>query len=248
MREKVLQHHRFYLPTEAVAEDGMVVFPLAESIHMVSSLRIKKGDVVSATDGKGRICKVLVEQPGKRRVVGRIGGVRKVRRLRPAIHVFQGIVKPSGMDLIVEKCTELGVSAIVPVRTERSMRRLSKQRLERLRRIAIETMKQALGAYLPEICEPVSFEAAIAKHPDFEMVVVAWEKERKRTLVDSARRHTQGKVAVWVGPEGGLTKHELEALTSRGALTFTLGGLRLKTDTAAIASVAILRNLSNCKT
>jgi 16S rRNA (uracil1498-N3)-methyltransferase len=208
---------------------------------MVSSLRMGKGDLVAATDGKGSVFKVEIGEVSGKRATGRILETKEELRPQPEIHLFLGVIKGSHMDLVIEKCTELGVAAIWPVHTERVVGRLSPNRLERLRRIAVETMKQSLGSYLPGISAPFSFEDALGKFRGYDVTLAAWVDEPGRTLGKIELRPGPMKIGLWIGPEGGFTDREISALVDHGALTFSLGRQRLKAETAALASVAILR-------
>jgi 16S rRNA (uracil1498-N3)-methyltransferase len=162
----------------------------------------------------------------------------------PEVAVFQGIIKPAKMELVVEKCTELGICDFIPVITQRSLKGLSLTRIERLKRIAVEAMKQSLGAFLPGVRSPQRFNDALALLPGFGSALVAWEGEEQVNLRGILKKSRRGPVAIWIGPEGGFTPEEIGHLTSRGAATFGLGNLRLKAETAAIAAVAILRHLT----
>ncbi len=241
MEGKTQVHYRFYLRSGSTGRGDVVRFSEDESKHMVSSLRMGKGDLVGATDGKGSVFKVEIGDVSGKRATGRILKIEEERRPQPEIHLFIGVIKGSHMDLVVEKCTELGVAGIWPVYTERVVGRLSSSRLERLRRIAVETMKQSLGSYLPGISAAFSFEDALGKLRGFDVTLAAWVDEPGRTLGKIELRPGPMKIGLWIGPEGGFTDREISALVDHGALTFSLGGQRLKAETAALASVAILR-------
>lgn len=244
MKDRIFRHHRFYLPPGAIGADK-ICFPEHESSHMVSSLRIRKGDHVSVTDGRGRVYDIAIEEATKPKVRGRIVGRTAVEPPQPAVALFQGIVKPARMDLIIEKCVELGVSSVVPVYTDRCVRHLGARRLERLERIAVEAMKQSLGAYLPDLCSPRDFTLALSMASQFDLTVVAWEGEKRQRLRDVLEAREAEAIALWIGPEGGFTQDELGHLKEQGAVTFSLGERRLKAETAAIASIAIL-SLGGC--
>jgi 16S rRNA (uracil1498-N3)-methyltransferase len=210
---------------------------------MISSLRLGSGRLVSATDGRGKVYDLVIEEAKRHRVKARVLDVRKIEAPCPEIFVFQGVVKPSNMELIVEKCVELGISGFVPVMCERCVARLGGKRTARLERIAIEAMKQSLGAYLPALYPAMAFGDALAMLGEFGSVLVAWGEELACSLADAYGREPAGSLALWIGPEGGLTKSEVDSLTGQGARTFSLGDHRLKSETAAIASVAIIQAL-----
>ncbi|MGD8628583.1 MAG: 16S rRNA (uracil(1498)-N(3))-methyltransferase [bacterium] len=241
MEEKTQAHYRFYLRSGSTGRGDAVRFSEEESKHMVSSLRMGEGDLVGATDGNGSVFTVEIGDVAGKRVKGRILEVKEERRPQPEIHLFLGVIKGSHMDLVVEKCTELGVAAVWPVHTERVVSRLSSNRLERLRRIAVETMKQSLGSYLPGISEALAFEDALGKLRGFDVTLAGWVDEPGRTLGKIDLRPGPMKIGLWIGPEGGFTDREITSLVDHGALTFSLGDQRLKAETAALASVAILR-------
>jgi 16S rRNA (uracil1498-N3)-methyltransferase len=242
LKGKALEHQRFYFPPEAQRGD-LIEFPPGECAHMISSLRLRKGDRVSATDGAGKIYDAVLERATARVAVGRILRVREVARPSPSISLFQGVTRSASMEVALEKCVELGIDGFVPVLVERSIRRPGARRLERLRRIAVEAMKQSLGAYLAHVHELASLAAALEMLVDFDLVLVASERERQCTLSGVARLKTATRIAVWIGPEGGLADDETGRLLDQGAIPFSLGSRRLKSETAAIAAVAVLRSL-----
>jgi 16S rRNA (uracil1498-N3)-methyltransferase len=237
--DKPRRHQRFYLPCESIQGDR-AEFPVGESAHMAASLRLRRGTVVSATDGCGRVYDVELRNVIRERTAGRILRVRNVARAGGAVTVFQAVIKPTRMDLLVEKGTELGMAGLVPVVSERSVRRLSPARLERLKRVAVEAMKQSLGAHLPEIASPISFDHAVGQIPGYDLVGLAWEADRANTLTSIMRCGARGNIALWVGPEGGFADSEIATLREHGAVTFHLGNLRLRAETATLAALAIL--------
>jgi 16S rRNA (uracil1498-N3)-methyltransferase len=244
LTSKALRHQRFYCSPDTINGD-VIEFSLAESLHMVGSLRLGKGEMITATDGRGKVYRVVIEQARRRQVLGRILNARTVAEPHPAITVFQGIIRPSNMEVALSRCVELGISALVPVVSEFSFGGLGPRRLERLRRIAAEAMKQSLGAYLARVDKPAAFEDALASSAGFDALLVAWEGEREGRLASAAASGDADDIALWIGPEGGFAEKEIEALLSMGAVTFSLGDHRLRAETAAIAAVAIIHGVTN---
>jgi 16S rRNA (uracil1498-N3)-methyltransferase len=240
---KALNHQRFYYPFDA-AKGDVITFPSEESHHIVGSLRLRKGESVSCTDGAGRVYEVLIEEARKRNVKGSVTAVRLIPRDRPAITLCQGITKASYLEVALEKCAELGITEFLPVICRFSIGRLGPARLKRLRRIAVQAMKQSLGAYLVEVGEPVVFEDALNLSGRSDLQLVAWRGAGRRTLAEIMKQHHVSEVALWIGPEGGFAPDEVDALIAGGARTFAMGNHRLRAETAAISAVAIIRGLT----
>ncbi len=243
MKGKIAGHHRFYMPPEYPDSLGAVRFSKAESRHMISSLRIRERDIVTATDGRGTVYVLAVESTSGREVSARVRAVERVEPEGPPVDLFQAVVKPARMELIVEKATELGLWGFTPVVSSRSEGMTAGSRLERLRKAAVEAMKQSLGTHLPDVRDPVTFAEALEMMDDFDSVLVAWEGEGARPLRRALDGCREDRIALWVGPAGGFTESEMTLLGEHGGTTFTLGRHRLKSETAAIASLAVLRHL-----
>lgn len=243
MKSKIAGHHRFYIPPEYPDSHGAVRFSKEESRHMVSSLRVREGDLVTATDGRGSVYKLAVESTSGREVSARVKAVERVEREGPPVDLFQAVIKPAKMELIVEKATELGLWGFIPVVSSRSEGMTGRSKLERLRKAAAEAMKQSLGAYLPDVRSPMGMGEALEMMGDFDSVLVAWEGEDARPLHRALDGCREGRIAMWIGPTGGFTESEVALMVKRGGVTFTLGRHRLKSETAAIASLAVLRHL-----
>lgn len=241
MKAKILQHQIFYFLPRPLRE-GVIAFSREESRHMVKSLRLGVGALIRATDGAGRFYDAAIEHPSANCVEARVLKVTEARASAPAVTVFQGVVKAQRMDVLVEKAVEMGCAGLVPVECERCLRRVAGPRLARWRRIAREAMKQSLRAHLPEISEPHGFREAAAMLDGFNLVLVASEASGGKALREIV---TPGiaRVALWVGPEGGFTEAELSELVAAGGVAFTLGPHRLRSETAALAALAALREL-----
>lgn len=210
---------------------------------MTSSLRVREGDLVTATDGRGNLYRLVVESASGREVSARVMTAERIEREGPLVHLFQAVIKPARMELIVEKGAELGLWGFTPVLSTRSEGKMGRIRMERLRKAAIEAMKQSRGAHLPDVHDPVSFGEALEVVGDFDSILVAWEGEGAPALHRALDICRNGRIALWVGPTGGFTEAEIAMLEERGGAAFTLGRHRLKSETAAIASLAILRHL-----
>jgi 16S rRNA (uracil1498-N3)-methyltransferase len=158
----------------------------------------------------------------------------------PNITLLLSIFKFDRMEWAIEKCTELGVSQIIPViarRTDAHLVSASVKRVERWRRIGLQASEQSRRTAPPEIASPLKLEEA-AKLSGQVKIVLA-EAERKIHLRDFDRP-TEGETLLAVGPEGGWTDGELQFFADCGWRSASLGTTILRAETAAIAATAIL--------
>ncbi len=157
-----------------------------------------------------------------------------------ALALLLAVFKFDRMEWAIEKCTELGVSRIVPViarRTDAHLAATSVKRTERWRRIALQAAEQSRRATPPEIAAPIQLQEAVAQ-PSALCIVLA-ESERQTLLTDLLASHEQGEIALAIGPEGGWTEEELNLFQNSGWSSASLGSTILRAETAAIAATAI---------
>jgi len=157
-----------------------------------------------------------------------------------ALTLLLAIFKFDRMEWAIEKCTELGVSQIIPViarRTDAHLASASVKRAERWRRIALQAAEQSRRATPPEISAPMNLQQA-ASQPASLRIVLA-ETEHQALLKDLLSYHVQGDVVLAIGPEGGWTEDELNLFQKSGWSPASLGSTVLRAETAAIAATAI---------
>jgi 16S rRNA (uracil1498-N3)-methyltransferase len=174
-------------------------------------------------------------------------------RGEPTIEVtlFQGLPKSDKFELIVQKCTELGIHRIVPVETSRSIVKLNDKkadrRVERWQKIAEEAAKQSARGRIPVVGNVVSWKELIStlqKEP-FALFIVPWEEAKEisiRQVLQSVRTGDSApkRIAYMIGPEGGLSPEEVQALITLGARPVTLGPRILRTETAGFTVLTVL--------
>jgi len=157
------------------------------------------------------------------------------------VALLLAIFKFDRMEWAIEKCTEVGVSRIVPIiahRTDAHLASASLKRAERWRRIAFQASEQSRRAAPPEIAAPLSLREAASLPGDLRIVLA--EAEQETQLRDVLAAHPpQGGVILAVGPEGGWTKDELRLFQKTGWISASLGATVLRAETAAIAATAI---------
>jgi len=235
-------------------DDGTVVITGEEFYHLARVLRLKQGADVALFDGRGLELTGRVASVEGGRAVVDVTGLKENSSESPLeITLLQGVAKGGRMEIIIQKGTELGVSTIRPFLTERSVPRLGvdgiEKRLHRWRRVALEAAKQCGRGVIPAIKEPVPLEEAIVGHGDC-LKLVPWEMEKSRGIGEVLDRYRSEipegsgkvhKVVVLVGPEGGLAPESVELARREGFQPVTLGPRILRTETAAIALIAVLQ-------
>lgn len=163
------------------------------------------------------------------------------------IDLYQGLPKSDKMDLIVQKTTELGISSIVPVMTERVIVKLEKanetKKIERWNKIAAEAAKQSGRQLIPVVENVVNLEKIVEKLSKYDIVIVPFECEKDSTLKNILKnvKNKIENIAVVIGPEGGFSEKDIVTLEkSSNVVKVSLGKRILRTETAGLATIAML--------
>ena len=215
--------------------------------HLRDSLRIQRGERISCVDEDAIRYTVVVTYIGRDLLTGDVTEeVKQGERPAVYIHIIQAIPKGPRLDFIIEKATELGVSAVTPVMTERSVVRIEKERVEerlkRWRRIALESAQQSGRRGVPEIAPPVSLSEFLASFRKVDLNLLLWEGEKRVMIKDVLKGAQEAKrVTVLIGPEGGFSEDEVGKALEKGFVSVSLGEFILRTETASIAALSILQ-------
>jgi 16S rRNA (uracil1498-N3)-methyltransferase len=212
--------------------------------HLTRVLRAEPGQQYEISDGTG-VYLAEVATIEKERVIFRVVEALDPPPAPVRLTLFAALIKFDRFEWLVEKATELGVAAIVPVnaaRSEKGLLEAARKRAERWRRIAHESSQQARRLGPPEISEPQTLAEAIG--PPAVLRYFLDEKPGTRPLAAviplPGERRGSDSVALLTGPEGGWTDAERVAATAAGWAPVSLGALVLRAETAAIAAAAIL--------
>ena len=247
-----------------------------EARHARLSRRLSVGDPVELMDGQGLTAQGAISAVTKMGVdvaVG-LGTAELTPRLHPALTLAVAMPKGPRQDFLIEKCTELGVAAIQPLITERSVAGASDHRRDKWRRATIEAAKQSGQAWLPELFPPITIEQLLATEQSFtvrryDLLLAAMvpselsavpnesasvplmritdvmaELSNQSTTVESSSQPTMKTVLACVGPEGGFTEVESQRLLAAGAKSIALGLNVLRIETAALALAAAFHGMA----
>jgi len=215
--------------------------------YLAHVLRLRVGDALEVFDGRGRAFEATVQglEPGKAYL--KLGAARAVplSATRP-VAIIQGLPKADKLEWVLQKGTELGAASFLLAETERTVVRLSDERgagrLARWKKIVEEAARQCGRSDVPGVGAPRPLEACVQSLPPGTQVFILDEEERAVSLARAlARAPANAPLALVVGPEGGLTREEVGALTTRGAIAVTLGPLKLRTETAALVALTVVR-------
>lgn len=237
--------HRFFIDEIIKKEDTQVVIHKSEDVkHIAKALRVRVGEGLEICDGASMEYTVCVKEISEVVVCDTIQ-VHDIKRESPLrIDLYQGIAKGSKMDTIIQKSVELGVHSIVPTLMHRSIVKIDasseKKKIDRWQKIADEAAKQSKRSLIPEI-QPLVNVSKLKDLSDYDLVLVAYEKENTLKVKAAIEGFSGNKVAVFIGPEGGFEASEIEALETLGAKSISLGTRILRTETAGVMLLSILQ-------
>ena len=234
---------RFYAPDLDPAA-RVARLPADEANHLTRVLRLGAGDEVAVFDGRGHEFRAKVTAAAREVV-----DLELLDRIDPApeprvpLTLVQAVLKGDKMDEVVRDATMMGVTAIEPVITARTIARQSGRETERWSRVAVSSAKQCRRATVPPIAAARPFEEWWTTQAHglplilVEPSAAAGDESSLRLL----EHHAAGSIALIVGPEGGWTPEERAQAVSGACVPVTLGGLTLRADAIPIAALAVVR-------
>ena len=250
--------HRFYL--EGISSSDKSITITGEDVnHIVNVLRLGVGDDITVSDGSSRDYTCRITEAGSDYVNANIVDIFDSNAELPAdIILFQGFPKGDKLELIIQKCVELGVHAIVPVMMDRTIVKLDDKkkakRLERYNSISEAAAKQSRRGIIPEVRDVMGSKDAY-DYAKEEMDVLLFPYELAegmdgsraiineiKVLVDNRDIDKDGKlkIGIFIGPEGGFSEKEAELLKEAGARVMSLGHRILRTETAGMTIMSVL--------
>ena len=218
------------------ATDKHIVINEIDSKHISRSFRKNIGDNIRVTNGLGYLCNAEIIEKGKKIKV-KIKGVEKFEPPNLSIHVALSPLKNiSRFEWFVEKATELGISQITPIVCEYSEKK--RVNTERLERILISSLKQSNQFFKPKINSTNTFENFILNSED-QLLMANLKTSNKL----SEKLFTKSNICLMIGPEGGFSDIEIDLAKKQDIKEVTLGNSRLRSETAAIYGMSIIRSL-----
>ena len=238
-------HHFFVTPQQV--KEGMIYIEGSDVNHIKNVLRMKIGEELHISDGNNKKYLCEIESVSSDSICVLIKEeVVSDTELPSKIYLFQGLPKSDKMELIVQKAVELGVYEIIPVATKRAVVKLddkkAAKKVERWNSISESAAKQAGRSIIPEVTEVLSYEQALKKAKELDIVLVPYElaegMEESREIIRSIKKGQS--VGIFIGPEGGFEQAEVAQAMEAGAKPVTLGKRILRTETAGLTILSIL--------
>lgn len=235
----------FFTEPENVSAEEII---LTEDLsHIKKVLRMEAGDEALVFDGTGAEYKVKIVEIGTDEV--RCSILEKsFSESEPKVKVslYQGIPKSDKMEQIIQKCTELGVCEVIPVKMDRCVAKLEKSsdKLKRWQKISREAVKQCGRGIIPEVKEPISFKEAVLELKEKELNVMPYEMlgyEGEKGLRELLTENKSAKeIGIIIGPEGGFSDLEATMAKEQGINMVGLGKRILRTETAGSTLLSVI--------
>jgi len=221
-----MQH--FFVDASQVSEETIRIEG-SDVNHMKNVLRMRIGEEVTVSDGQGKEYLCQVRDFEEEQVQLKIVEMKASDAELPSkIYLFQGLPKQEKMELIVQKCVELGIYAVVPVSMKRCVVKLDAKKgakkVERWNTIAASAAKQSGRGIVPEVMSVKTYKEALEMAKDLDVVLVPYECAE----------------GIFIGPEGGFDPDEIALACEMGGQVITLGKRILRTETAGLALLSVL--------
>lgn len=221
-------------------QENQILLTLEQQHYLLRVLRLRSGDRFVALDGQGNCWLAAL---GTASEAGFLADCLEVLHLQTelplSVTLAIALPKGSGFDEIVRQATELGVTCLAPLISERTLLNPSAQKLERWQRIAREAAEQSERQIVPTILEPLQFQPFLATHQATTRYLCVTRLEAP-PLLQQISSQPPASLIIATGPEGGWTEAEVEQAIAAGYQPVSLGRRILRTVTAPIAALAIV--------
>ncbi|MBL8013681.1 MAG: 16S rRNA (uracil(1498)-N(3))-methyltransferase, partial [Candidatus Omnitrophica bacterium] len=216
--------------------------------HLKNVLRMVKGDHLELFNGQGDEVTGMVESISAMEVIVRITERHPTKINALSVVLACAVPKKAKFEMIVEKCTELGVDEIIPIRTARTeviwKEEKGQRKSLRYQTIAVNASKQSARTTVPVVQEQKAFADVVAGLDEKTLGLIPCLSGNRKLLKDVCIGIKPfSRILILIGPEGDFTPQELETALKKGFVPVSLGETTLKVDTAAIASVAFIRQM-----
>ena len=238
--------HRFFVPPQHINSEN-VIMPSNISRQISKILRLRPGNEIRIFDNSGWEYSVLLSEVSSTKVIGHISSKVLISvETSSKVVLYQALLKTDKFELILQKCTELGVAEFIPIQCARSIPRtgdqgLSEHRLSRWEKIVTEAAEQSGRVHVPSIQNVLGFTDACetVKSPALILSVSNNNNGLRKSLSNYTSCNKNQPVSILVGPEGGFTEEDINYARQLGITDVSLGLRVLRAETAAITAVSV---------
>lgn len=247
--------HKFFVQENNI-EKPYIYIDGDDVSHISKVLRLRKDDSIQVScSGYEYICSIMQIEKD---MITCIIDSEFENSTEPDVRVtlFQALPKAAKMDYIIQKCVEAGIYRIQPVITKRVVLDLEgkdlKAKMDRWNRISNEAAKQSNRGIVPPVSKPVTFDAALDIACRMDLTLIPYEDEKTTDIKDVFKKH-KGilSVGIFIGPEGGFEKEEIDKCRERNIIPVTLGPRILRTETAGLVTAVLVLyetdNMGGCR-
>ena len=238
----------FYVNPKDIKDKSFVIEN--EQFHYLSIVRrFSAGDEINIFDGLGNSYKARIDNIDRTTMKGTILSSKTFVLPKIKVSLYTAIPKGERFDWLIEKAGEIGISKIVPVIYLRSVvKELSENKIERYKKISISASSQSWRADIMPVDKPVKFNEAAEKlsREKDTLKVLPWESEENKKILSLLNENKYVKnINIFIGPEGGFDKTEIDVALKNNFKTVTLGKNILRVETAAIVAASIVTSVYN---
>jgi len=217
--------------------------------HIKNVLRLDIGTHLNiSVIGKNKSYECEITDISKEEVVLKVTQELEVKDDKVILDIYQGLPKFDKMELIIQKCVELGANSFIPVSMKRSIAKFPNQKdedkkLERWQKIAEVAAKQSKRNTIPEVKHILKLHDVIEKAKEYDLMLLAYENEENlyiKEALKSLDKKDKYKIGIIIGPEGGLSPEEVEEVNDSSIKVVSLGDRILRTETAPIMMASII--------
>ena len=241
---------KFFVPTDQIKEETILI-QNEDVNHIKNVLRSKINDKIDICDyntSKNYICEI-VKIEDKKIECKIIKKVESNVESKIKVSIFQGLPKADKMELVIQKSVELGVFDVTPIEMKRCVVKLNEKdktrKIQRWQKISETAGKQSGRDIIPQINNIINVKKLCEKFGEYDLILVAYENEKENTLKQELKKiknikKEEIKIAIIIGPEGGIDNEEIEQFKSCDAKIITLGNRILRTETVALNMLSII--------
>lgn len=247
-KQNIINMHRFFSPNLTATTHALEITDSREIHHLKNVLRLKKDNVITIFNGKGAEGQAIIQLVSESCIKLHLDAISVEAPKKFLIILACAIPKKAKFETIIEKCTELGVDEIIPIKTQRTEFALSIERMAkknaRYQTVAINAAKQSKRKTVPVIHPITDFKKALETFSGVETLSFIPCLTGNRVSLPQAFQKLSTpaqKIIIFIGPEGDFTPEEVKTAVQSGCVPVSLGETVLKVDTAAISAISFAK-------